>query len=274
MDFLSKSIEYGQRKFNIVPPVSMTGYVPHKRTPVKMTFSSVNFSFILSGSGYYYLNGERHDVVAPCVIMQWPGAPMEYGPWREWEEFYLIYSGEQAQRLHETGVWRETRFKWMIQNSARVERLAGELYEMLESFDGSGNADRIDMLCFDLIVESLLERPQPPLSSKEKIVHHLAGQIRHAPEKNYDFAELAASNRLSLSSLRRHWIETFQEPPGHFLNRMRITKACRMLVETRNPVGDIAPACGFDDPLYFSRRFRKMTGQTPTDYRNSRRIPY
>jgi AraC-like DNA-binding protein len=55
--------------------------------------------------------------------------------------------------------------------------------------------------------------------------------------------------------------------------RLKIEEACRLLVETRKKVGEIAEVLGFSDPLYFSRRFRLETGVTAAEYRNTHQSP-
>jgi two-component system response regulator YesN len=48
----------------------------------------------------------------------------------------------------------------------------------------------------------------------------------------------------------------------------RLRRAATLMAESPDcPIAEIAPAVGFDDPLYFSRLFRKYTGQSPTAYR-------
>jgi transcriptional regulator GlxA family with amidase domain len=44
-------------------------------------------------------------------------------------------------------------------------------------------------------------------------------------------------------------------------------KACQMLKQTQKGVNDIAYACGFSDPKYFSKVFRASIGLSPSDYR-------
>ena len=46
----------------------------------------------------------------------------------------------------------------------------------------------------------------------------------------------------------------------------RIGAAESSMLETR-PVREIAAAVGFEDELYFSRRFRLEQGRPPSDYR-------
>ena len=58
-------------------------------------------------------------------------------------------------------------------------------------------------------------------------------------------------------------------PPMEWLIRYRIEKACELLKTGSDAVSDIARKVGFDDPLFFSRVFRKRTGASPKDYREN-----
>ena len=48
----------------------------------------------------------------------------------------------------------------------------------------------------------------------------------------------------------------------------RMTEAARLLAFTRMSAAEIGYRLGFEDPSYFSRRFRAVRGETPTDYRS------
>ena len=43
--------------------------------------------------------------------------------------------------------------------------------------------------------------------------------------------------------------------------------AKKMLRETDNLISEICIETGYDSPAYFSKLFKKLTGQTPTEYR-------
>jgi signal transduction histidine kinase/ABC-type sugar transport system substrate-binding protein/AraC-like DNA-binding protein len=51
------------------------------------------------------------------------------------------------------------------------------------------------------------------------------------------------------------------------LNRFRIRKARELLLDSTDTITAIATQVGFNDSAYFSRVFRKLTGQTPQSYR-------
>ena len=52
-----------------------------------------------------------------------------------------------------------------------------------------------------------------------------------------------------------------------YLNDFRIGKAKAMMVDPRLNVKDIDIACGYSDSNYFARVFKRITGQTPSEYR-------
>lgn len=51
------------------------------------------------------------------------------------------------------------------------------------------------------------------------------------------------------------------------INRVRLDRACRLLLEGKLCVKEVAYDSGFNDPAYFRRRFRRAFGQTPGEYR-------
>lgn len=52
-----------------------------------------------------------------------------------------------------------------------------------------------------------------------------------------------------------------------YLNEYRIDKAKVMMADPRINIKDISIACGYSDSNYFARVFKRITGQTPSDYR-------
>jgi AraC-like DNA-binding protein len=54
-----------------------------------------------------------------------------------------------------------------------------------------------------------------------------------------------------------------------YITEKRLKKAEQLLTSTQDKISDIAIMCGFNDPNYFSRMFRKARGMTPRDYRDA-----
>ena len=52
-----------------------------------------------------------------------------------------------------------------------------------------------------------------------------------------------------------------------YLTLQKLEKAKKLLAETSLDIDEIAGDCGFRDPSYFTRQFRKYFQETPVDYR-------
>ncbi|WP_231930466.1 helix-turn-helix domain-containing protein [Friedmanniella luteola] len=80
-------------------------------------------------------------------------------------------------------------------------------------------------------------------------------------------AGLARRAGLSPSRLTHLFSEQLGVPPMRFVERQRMQAARQLLELTSRPVAEVARAVGYDDPLYFSTRFRRHTGCSPTAHR-------
>jgi signal transduction histidine kinase/DNA-binding LacI/PurR family transcriptional regulator/AraC-like DNA-binding protein len=79
--------------------------------------------------------------------------------------------------------------------------------------------------------------------------------------------EIAAAIDVSEDYLSRVFRQELGVSPWDYLNRYRILQAMERLRHTNADIGVVARQVGFKDPAYFSRVFRKVTGQSPTAYR-------
>jgi AraC-like DNA-binding protein len=78
----------------------------------------------------------------------------------------------------------------------------------------------------------------------------------------------AAANLSKFHFCNKYKGLTGYSPIKHFLN-MKMEHACQLLDSSQLSVKGVASALGYDDPLYFSRQFRKTVGISPRAYRRS-----
>lgn len=108
----------------------------------------------------------------------------------------------------------------------------------------------------------------------DKITHPEVRKMLQYIEQNYD-------QEITLGSLSRYVMmgenyvsALFKKKTGetliHYLHRIRIEKAIGYLKSTDLPVNQIGQNVGFMNDNYFIKIFKRMTGTTPSQYRQTR----
>jgi AraC-like DNA-binding protein len=97
-----------------------------------------------------------------------------------------------------------------------------------------------------------------------------------------DYLHAHATEQVTLTQLsevsgvhRIHFARTFRRvwgvTPAEYVRRLRLESACGALVETDQPIADIALDCGYSSQAHFTRAFGAHIGETPGAYRRARR---
>lgn len=79
--------------------------------------------------------------------------------------------------------------------------------------------------------------------------------------------DIASNMGLDRSYLYTIFMQTMNMSPQDFLIQYRIERAIELMAETGLGIGDISRSVGYDDPLQFSRIFRKKKGISPSLFR-------
>lgn len=82
--------------------------------------------------------------------------------------------------------------------------------------------------------------------------------------------EVAKIAGLSEAAFSRFFARTAKKPFSKFLNELRISHACRKLVDTDATITEVAFASGFGNLSNFNRRFLELRGETPGAFRQRR----
>jgi AraC-like DNA-binding protein len=102
-------------------------------------------------------------------------------------------------------------------------------------------------------------------------------RARDAMDRTYaqplDIPTLARIAHVSEAHFIRTFRQTFGEPPHRYLQRRRVERAMFLLRATDTSVTEICLDVGFTSLGTFSRTFRAIVGESPTEYRRSGTAP-
>jgi AraC-like DNA-binding protein/CheY-like chemotaxis protein len=140
------------------------------------------------------------------------------------------------------------------------------LLARLEQFD--------DLTVLAQWLEAIFETVAASISREQKRrsrVGHVIAHIDRSFASHIRLQDLAQQFSMS----RAYLCSRFREETGltftQYLNRRRIERAQELLVSTDMSAKEIAFSVGYENPNYFSRVFKSMTGRSVSEYRGTRR---
>jgi AraC family transcriptional regulator of arabinose operon len=83
------------------------------------------------------------------------------------------------------------------------------------------------------------------------------------PARPFSISQVAQHCGLSESRLSHLFKAQVRTTPRQFSEKLRLELAMQLLAHTGLTVREVAFKAGFEDPLYFSRRFVRAFGRTP-----------
>ena len=85
--------------------------------------------------------------------------------------------------------------------------------------------------------------------------------------ESFSMADLCERVGMTDSSFSRYFRRATGNSFTDFVNRLRINKACQLLMETDRYITNVCYDVGFNNVANFNRRFREVKGMTPKEFR-------
>jgi len=144
-----------------------------------------------------------------------------------------------------------------------------ELIKVYDTLDTSGRtamnlARTILYWIFDLSVE--IAESAGGKSRFQKLLKHLRDNEIYSLNAEEAAAICGVSRPYFMNSFKKQFQITYND----FLVRRKVAYAKDLLLNTDRKSTDIAEELGFEDPSYFAKVFKKVTGMTPKKYRTGR----
>ena len=237
----------GRIVFDVAPEV----FVPGR------AFCSISFRL----SGQIVVTGKQQSYcVTPQSILYMPCGYDYSTKITEAGEMYVIHFWVSDKYPTEPFVWKP-------QDTRLYEKM---FCHILEIFPTGERKDFATMgLLYELLArireDSQTERAHIP----KRMLQAKADIHRCFNESMLSVAQLARNAELSEVYFRREFKACFGCQPVAYISSVRIEHAKALLETGEYSVSEVAIQSGFDNVSYFSYRFRKTTGMTPSQYRDN-----
>lgn len=229
--------------------------------------------YIASGKAHFYFDKSDKDTVVTAghMVLYRPKEPQRYVYYGEeqTEVYWVHFTGNNVtnilrhyrirndMRILKTGTSLEYSriFRQMIQELQRCQTHYPELLTLL-------------LLELLIQIERQIVREHRPKNAYLNTEMEMAMQFfndHYSSEINIE--EYAVSRGMSVSWFIRSFKQYAHTTPMQYLVERRMTNAQVLLETTNYNITEIAALVGYDNPLYFSRIFKKQKGMSPSEYR-------
>jgi len=239
--------------------------------------------YLLKGSGYHVIDGNKYEIKPPCVFFMSPGQAHKLELSNDIEgfififtsDFYLLNRSNQNSliefpffyTIHQDNppllLENESDIRFLEslfrQSIAEISRPRDYFQEMLRSI-------------LDLILTTCAARYQV----NENMLNKGKGQILvkrffHLVEENHQ-KNLSLSDYSGMIGVTpNHLTQTVKLLTGktssQIIKAKQLLEIKRLLVHTNLSVSEIANQLNFEDQSYFTKFFKRETGSTPIQYR-------
>ncbi len=234
---------------------------------------------VLGGSGHMTFRGKEYEIKAGDMFCVPPRERVKYVADKDdpWYYCWFNFAGEHAQRyanslgfsMNSTPI-RKVKdmegvgkiFDDLIEGKNNDDKLLPEMerapyiYKLLSAFFAFMHQESYDIF-FD---KALFE---------ERSVPYLEAYIReHYNDTGFSLSDSYLPFHMT-NHLRDKFIEKYNVTPMQYLTSVRMEHALALLSNEskRMTIAEIASLCGYKDPYYFMRIFKKIYGITAAEYR-------
>lgn len=226
--------------------------------------------YISEGEGEFWSEPSGARVIKRgSMFLLFPGVRHRYhpNPATGWDEWWIGFTGPHASNI--------IRHHFSPREPVHPIGLQSEMqYLFTEACDlarheSYGCRERIAAKIFEILVQLHLQThaDDRATSRHQTRIRCACDRMLESIAQPFDSRAFAREQGISHTSFRRHFTAQVGMAPVAYLLELRLRKATQLLAQTTLPVQTIAAECGFENPLYFSRFFKKRTGHSPSGAR-------
>jgi len=232
------------------------------------TTSYYTMHYILNGEGTF--SGSPGRLKAGDIFVIFPHTAFSYkqDPGNPWEYIWASFAGLNAgDYMRRCGFSPE---RPVYHTDDPEVRTAFENFRQVEKFANSRDIKAVSELTgvFALIAEARAsEEPQQNAGQTHYIESAKAYIDAHYSDSVFGLKELSEHLCLNQNYVSRLFSRILNMPFSRYLIILRMQKACKLIQETKLSYGAISVMVGYEDPMYFSRLFKKYVGYPPREFR-------
>jgi AraC-like DNA-binding protein len=227
--------------------------------------------YIINGNGWFTFKNERIEISTGNVIIYKPNEPQFYSYYykQKPELYWIHFTGSIIpETLKKLSLWQSSAF-FVGKNAECMELFKKIMFELNTrklSFEFYTSAYLLELLsCFSRLASANKDDTLSMFDDINKVIM----QMHSTYNKNCEINVFAKECNLSKSRFSHKFKSYTGKTPTQYLTQIRINEAKYHLSYSSQTISEISFIVGYENPLYFSRIFKKETGMSPRNFRKS-----
>lgn len=217
---------------------------------------------VTSGSGVLSVAGKEHPITTGDIFFGFPAREFTLKGSDDLRYIYISFMGADAQKMMED---------MHIVPNFPVYRGHKDLCQTFYTTVKNSTQSNAMLLAQGLLFFTLSRLHPSEYREEQSNPQTFAAAVAYVGKHFTDptlclktIAQVSSYTEKYISAL---FIKEMKMPFSKYLTYLRIERAKNLLTTGIYTIGQVAQLCGFTDPLYFSKVFKKETGCTPTVYK-------
>lgn len=231
-----------------------------------------NYSLIymVEVDGYYCDHRGHEQRLAPGdAVVIFPDLPHAYGPrdGREWSQIYVVFSGPQFDLWRQSGILTPER---PVLHVEPVDYWRRRLEEVFANERPGSEAGALRCLgrFLQVLTEMLAADADAKRAPQDVWLERSLRLLAERTEKGWlTPQQVARKIGLSYDNFRKQFAARVGLPPGQYQKRQRVDRACAAIFQGSHGFKELAEELDFCDAFHFSKAFKQVVGQTPSEFR-------
>jgi len=227
--------------------------------------------YIASGKTHFYINGEDVEVTAGNMVLFLPKQVMhyEYFGKDKPEVYWVHFTGGNVKNLLRSYGMRDDMHVFYCGSGLEYQNHFREIIRELQICrDDYQEMAEIHLRQIFIMIHRYLQTTTRVDNSQmaEEIDEACIYFSEHYNEE-ISIEEYAQAHNMSTCWFIRNFKQYTGSTPMQYILALRIANAEALLRNTQYNITEVAAIVGYQNPLYFSRMFRKAKGLSPSEYR-------
>lgn len=228
--------------------------------------------YIVSGKGHFYFHGEDRVVYAGRMVLIQPRQEQRYEYFGEDkpEVYWVHFTGSDVKNiLRSYNIPMDDPIFYSGASSTYSYLFKEMIHELQNCKTGYEDLLTMYLRQIFLLVQRTRQEERPTVSTYiQEEMEFARRYFNEHYNEPISIQEYAESRNMSVCYFQRNFKQIVKHTPMQYLLTIRVNNAASLLETTDYSMAEIAAIIGYEDPLYFSRLFRKIKGVSPRDYRN------